>query len=182
MASVGLVLEEPLQQMEFLSTAASTGGELVACRVRVAPGRPAPPEHVHPKQEERFKVEFGTLGYLRGEEKLRAAPGEVVVIPPGTNHTFWNEGDDELSLVAEVRPALHFEDFAETIHVLIRDGHLSAGGRRPNPLRLAVVASAYRDEWRLTRLSPVARALMPVLAWIGRGMGYRSRYSDAPAV
>lgn len=177
MAAVGEILDSGEEQIEFLATSAGTNGELVRCRVRVAPGRPAPPEHSHPNQEERFTVERGRLGYVLGDARLEAGPGEAAVVPPGTNHTFWNAGTEELSVVADVRPALRLEDFVETIHVLIRDGHLQAGGARSNPLRLAVVARAYRREWRLTRLSPVARAAMPVLAVIGRLAGYRAHYS-----
>jgi mannose-6-phosphate isomerase-like protein (cupin superfamily) len=177
MARVGQVLDEGVEQIEFLATAATTGGELVRCRMRVAPGRPAPPEHSHPKLEERFIVEQGVLGYVLGADRLEAKAGEVVVVSPGTNHTFWNAGDGQLSVVGEVRPALRFEDFVETIHVLIRDGRLPAGGKRPNPLLIAAVAMAYRDEWRLTRLSPIARFLLPAMAALGRRVGYRSHYS-----
>jgi len=177
MARVGQVLDEGLEQIEFLATADTTGGELVKCRMRVAPSRPAPPEHSHPKLEERFIVEQGVLGYVLGKERLEARPGELVVVPPGTNHTFWNAGLDQLSVIGEVRPALRFEEFVETIHVLIRDGRLQAGGKRPNPLLIAVVAMGYRDEWRLTHLSPIARALLPAMAFLGRRLGYRSHYS-----
>jgi mannose-6-phosphate isomerase-like protein (cupin superfamily) len=176
MARVGQVLDEGVEQIEFLATAATTDGELVRCRMRVAPGRPAPPEHSHPKLEERFIVEQGVFGYTLGNERLEANPGELVVVPPGTNHTFWNAGDGQLTVVGEVRPALRFEDFVETIHVLIRDGRLQPGGKRPNPLLIAVVAMAYREEWRLTKLSPIARALLPAMAFLGRRVGYRSHY------
>lgn len=172
MVTTGLVLDEGAEQIQFLATAADTGGELVRARVRSAPGRPAPPEHSHPRQDERFTVEHGLLGYVRGSRRLTASPGEVVVVPAGTNHTFWNAGDAELSVVTEVRPALRFESFVETIHVLIRDGHLQAGGKRPNPLLLAVVAQEFRNEWRLTNLPGAARSLLPALAFLGRRLGY----------
>ena len=189
MAYSGLVLDEGDEQIEFLATAADTGGELVSCRIWVAPSRPAPPEHSHPWQEETFRVERGRLGYISGTTAREGKVGETVVVPAGTNHTFWNAGDEPLVLVADIRPAMRFEDFAETIHVLIRDGRLAAGGRRPNPLVIAVVAMAYRDEWRLTNLSPIARFLLPAMAFLGRSAGYRSHYSvddehsstDAPA-
>lgn len=174
MAKAGDVLDEGEEQIEFLATSADTNGELVRCRVTMAPTRPAPPEHSHPNQEERFQVERGRFGYVLGERRLEAGPGEVVVVPPGTNHTWWNAGSDELRVMGEVRPALRFEDFVKTIHVLIRDGRLAAGGRRPNPLLMAVVARAYRREWRLTNLSGPARAMMPALAVIGRITGYRT--------
>ena len=176
MAYRGLILDEGDEQIEFLATAADTDGELVRCRVRVAPLRAAPPEHFHPHQEETFKVERGRLGYMLGTARRDAEQGELVVVPAGTNHSFWNAGDDELVVVIEVRPAMRFEDFAETIHVLIRDGKLNAGGRRANPLLLAVVADAFHREWRLTHMSPVARALLPILAFIGRRAGLRGHY------
>lgn len=177
MVKAGDVLDEGAEQIEFLATAADTGGASVRCRVCVAPGRPAPPEHSHPYQEERFAVERGRLGYILGQSRLEAGPGEVAVVPPGTNHTFWNAGTEELCVVSEVRPALRFEDFTVTIHELIRDGRLAAGGRRANPLLMAVVARTYRREWRLTKLSPVARAMLPLLAVIGRLAGYRAHHS-----
>ena len=176
MAYRGLILDEGDEQIEFLATAADTGGELIRCRVHVAPLRPAPPEHSHPHQEEAFTVEHGRLGYRLGTARREAEQGELVVVPAGTNHTFWNAGDDQLVVVIDIRPALRFEDFEETIHVLIRDGKLKAGGRRANPLLMAVVADAFKDEWRLTHLSPVARALLPVLAFIGRRAGLRGHY------
>jgi len=177
MAVKGQVMDEGAEQIEFLATAADTDGKLVECRMTVAPGRPAPPEHSHPKLEERFAVEHGRMGYVLGDRRLEAKSGETVIVPPGTNHTFWNAGDERLVVVGAVRPAMRFEDFVETIHVLIRDGRLQPGGRRANPLLMAVVAREYREEWRLTKLSPVARALLPLIALAGRRLGYRGHYS-----
>jgi quercetin dioxygenase-like cupin family protein len=177
MAVIGQVLDEGAEQIEFLATAADTEGRLVQCRIEVAPGRPAPPEHSHPKLEESFSVERGLMGYVLGDLRLEARSGETVIVPPGTNHTFWNAGDDKLIVISSVRPAMRFEDFVETIHVLIRGGRLAPGGRRANPLLMAVVAREYRDEWRLTHLSPVARALLPLLALAGRCLGYRGHHS-----
>ena len=176
MAYTGQVLDEGDEQIEFLATAADTDGDLVTCRVRVNASRPAPPEHSHPRQVETFKVERGRLGYVLGSQRRTAEPGEVVVVPAGTNHTFWSVGDDDLIVLAEIRPAMRSEDFIETIHVLIRDGKLPAGGRRANPLLMSVVADAFQDEWRLTHFSPVARALLPILAFIGRRAGLRGHY------
>lgn len=176
MAHRGLILDEGDEQIEFLASAADTNGEMVRCRVTVASRRPAPPEHSHPVQQETFKVESGRLGYVLGDTEHEAGPGEIAVVPPGTNHTFWAAGKEPLVVTIDVKPALRFEDWAETIHVLIRDGKLKAGGRRPNPLLIAVVADTFRNEWRLTQLSPVARTLIPVLAFIGRRAGLHGHY------
>jgi mannose-6-phosphate isomerase-like protein (cupin superfamily) len=177
LAHVGQRLDEGNEQIEFLATAGTTAGELVRCRVTVAAKRAAPPQHSHPEQVEEFHVETGRMGYVLGHASLEARAGETVTVPAGTNHTFWNAGVEPLVVTTEVRPALRFEDFVETIHVLIRDGKLAAGGGRPNPLLLAVVANAYRREWRLTGLSPAVRVLLPLLAAAGRRAGYRAHYS-----
>lgn len=179
MATKGQVLDDGAETMEFVATAEDTAGELLAVRVTAAPGRPAPPLHEHPKLEESFIVERGRLGYARGRERLEAGPMERVVIPPGTPHTFWNAGEEPLVVLAEMRPAMRFEDFAETIHVLIREGALVAGQPPRNRLRIAVIAHAYRDEWRLSSMPAPVRALLPLLAWIGRRLGYRAYYPDA---
>lgn len=177
MARVGQVLDEGDEQIEFLATAADPGGSLVRCRVTVAPRRPAPPQHSHPRQTEEFNVERGRLGYVLGKASLEAGAGEKVTVPAGVNHTFWNARDAPLVVLTEIRPALRVEDFIETIHVLIREGRLVAGGARANPLMMAVVANAHRQEWRLTNMSPVVRFLLPLLAAVGRRAGYREHYS-----
>jgi mannose-6-phosphate isomerase-like protein (cupin superfamily) len=177
-ATKGQVLDDGAEKMEFLATAQDTAGELVAARVTAAVGRPAPPEHEHPKLEETFHVERGRMGYVSGRARRVAELGETVVIPPGTRHTFWNAGEEPLVVLAEVRPAMRFEDFAETIHVLIRTGELRAGRVPRNPLPIAVIAHAYREEWRLSSMPAPVRALLPALAWIGRRLGYRAYRPD----
>ena len=177
MAIRGQVLDEGAETIEFLATAADTGGEYIAMRVTVAPGRPAPPEHVHPNSAETFSVESGLLGYVIGDRRGEAGPGETMTVPANTNHTFFNVGDQTLVFTGELRPALDGERFIESIHVLIRDGGITPG-KRPNPFLMAVLGETYKDVWRLSALPAPARALMPLMAWVGRRMGYREFYGD----
>ena len=55
-----------------------------------------PPVHYHLKQDERFDVEKGTLGYVLNDMNgIVEAPG-YVFIPKGACHTFWSAGNDDL--------------------------------------------------------------------------------------
>ena len=76
----------------------------------------------------------------------------------------------------QVTPALRFETFLETFFGLAVDGKTNEKGL-PNPLQLAVLMRAYRDEVRLARPSPAVQALLfGPLAVLGRSIGYRSSY------
>lgn len=48
--------------------------------------------HVHPYHEVFVLIE-GQAEYRRGEERIEAGPGTVIVIPPETPHGFENTGD-----------------------------------------------------------------------------------------
>ncbi len=51
--------------------------------------------HVHPYHEVFVLIE-GQAEYRRGEERIEAGPGTVIVIPPETPHGFQNVGDTPL--------------------------------------------------------------------------------------
>ncbi|CAF4343359.1 unnamed protein product, partial [Adineta steineri] len=55
-----------------------------------------PPVHYHLKQNERFDVKKGTLGYiLNGTDGTREI-NEYLFIPKGLCHTFWSAGNEDL--------------------------------------------------------------------------------------
>jgi hypothetical protein len=66
MAHAGQVLSNPVsgETIEFLQTAADTGGELLAIDLTLTPDGHVPGTHVHPVQEERFEVLSGTMSLL----------------------------------------------------------------------------------------------------------------------
>ena len=55
-----------------------------------------PPVHYHLKQDERFDVEQGTLGYILNEVNGTIEIHEHLFIPKGSCHTFWSAGIDDL--------------------------------------------------------------------------------------
>jgi quercetin dioxygenase-like cupin family protein len=179
MFHAGDTIENPVtgERIVFVQTAAETNGELVVVETFVQSGGFVAAAHVHPRQEERFHVLRGTLGFRAGRETLEAGPGDRVTVPAGTPHRFWNAGDEEAHFVCEVRPALQFEELLATMYALASAGKTNRKGM-PNPLRLAVIARAYSDTVRLPFPPPIVQRLgLALAAPAGRLLGYEPVYS-----
>jgi len=54
--------------------------------------------HRHPYDETWVVIE-GSLTFHAGDERFSAGPGDVVVVPPDTPHTFTNDGPGPSKLV-----------------------------------------------------------------------------------
>lgn len=115
MARAGDELYNPStgHRLRFRRTAGDTGGELVEVESIYEADSAAPPEHLHPSQEERFEV-------LEGEVRLRVAgreqtlsEGEQLTLAPGTAHAMWNAAGRPARLIWQTRPALRTESFFE---------------------------------------------------------------------
>ena len=181
MAHAGKVAENPVtgERMVFLATAAETNGELLRFDHFLKIGGFGPNEHIHPRQEEHFRVVKGKMGVvLNGTEHVIEEGGEISV-PPGARHTWWNAGDVELHQVTEFRPALSFEVFAETLAALGRERGVYKG--LPLTLQFAVLSSKCKDNVYVTkpRIPVLLQKLFyPVLALIARPFGYHKRYLE----
>jgi quercetin dioxygenase-like cupin family protein len=177
----GDVIENPVtgERLVFRKTSRETNGEAVVLETFVKPNGFVAAAHVHPHQEERFQILRGTVGFRLGRKKIVAGPGQRVTVPAGTAHKFWNAGDDEAHFVAEVRPALQFEQLIETMFGLAADGKTNRKGM-PNPLRLAVIATHHFDDVRLP-FPPawMQRMGLALGAPVGRLLGYEATYVPA---
>jgi quercetin dioxygenase-like cupin family protein len=179
MVASGDVLEHPVtrEKIVFRKTARDTGGELMQMEAYFQPGAFVAAEHIHPLQEERFEVISGTLrGRVAGKE-LSSGPGQIIVVPKGTPHVWWNSGDDELRVLVEVRPALRIENFFETFFGLAQDGKVDRKTGLPNPFQLALMMRTYRNELVLARPPQLVQTLLfGMLAPFGRLLGYKGEY------
>ena len=70
-----------------------------------------PPEHYHPRQDERFEVLEGAVRAVVNGEELRYVAGERFEIPAGTPHQM--AGDGPARVHWEIRPALRMAEFFE---------------------------------------------------------------------
>jgi mannose-6-phosphate isomerase-like protein (cupin superfamily) len=148
--------------------------ELFRFRELARPGAPAPALHVHPFQEERFKVIRGSVAFVMGSQKVVCHPGEGVAVPAGVAHTFYNAGDQEAEMFGEYRPGLPemSRRFHEVYFALARAGLTDAKGM-PAIWQITVEMPFVSDHVRLA--SPpwlLQRATLALLRPIARLLGY----------
>jgi quercetin dioxygenase-like cupin family protein len=142
----------------------------------VRPGGAVVGEHVHHNFDERFTVKGGRIGFrLDGSESV-AEPGDVVEIPRGHWHDWWNAGEEEAVARVFVSDGGRFLHMIETLFGLARDGHTDAKGR-PDPLQVAMFATEFRDVLVLRRPpAAIQSALFALLRPIARARGYQGTY------
>lgn len=170
MPKAGDGIENPIttDRIVFRKTREDTKGELLQFDNYHQVGGIGPLPHLHPLQEETFDVVKGIFGITRnGQEQLLTA-GEKAVVPKGTIHSWRNAGVDELHIITEFRPALHFEEIIETVAALARAGKMDKRGN-PDILQMAATLSYYPGEIYLAGNPPIflqkllARILGPIL-------------------
>lgn len=142
----------------------------------VQPGGAVAGEHIHHDFDERFTVKEGRIAFrLDGKESV-AGPGDVVEIPRGHWHDWWNAADEVSVARVWVSDGRRFLQMIETLFGLARDGHTNAKGL-PDPLQLAMFATEFRDVLVLRRPPAfVQSALFGLLRPIARARGYRGTY------
>lgn len=170
------------EAIRFVETAAETDGEHVRIDVLVEPHGFVAAAHVHPFQTEVFELVDGEITFRAAGRTIVAHAGDVVTVPPGTKHRFWNSGDAPARFRCEVSPALHFEELLETMFALAEDGKTGRRGL-PNPFRLAVIAHSHFDDVRLP-FPPawLQKAALVVGSALGRLAGYRASYTATKGV
>jgi quercetin dioxygenase-like cupin family protein len=162
----------------FRETADTTNGELLQVDWIGAPGWTTGPDHLHPRQEERFEVLSGRLGLRVAGVERQHGSGYTIVVPACVPHAAWNAGDGEVHVLVDFRPALRTEVAFEALAGLARDGKTTGAGVPRNPFRLALVLREFADEIRFVR-PPLAvqKAILGPLARLGRTLGYRAEYT-----
>ena len=83
----------------YTALAEDSDGQLVRFSWRSAPGGVIP-EHIHPRQEERFTIVAGEARFTLGGREHVARAGQTVVIPAGVAHSVGNPGPAGLSAKA----------------------------------------------------------------------------------
>jgi len=152
-------------------SAASSGGEVVSFELVIRGEAPEIPMHVHPHQEERVTVVCGSMRARSGKTDRILSEGDTVVSPPGEPHTVGPAGDEDVELLAELRPALSYEQFIERSFALDRAGHLNAKGRG-NPLRIAATGPRQAEFFYAGIPLGLQRAMLAASERLAHWFGY----------
>ena len=66
--------------------------------IEIAPGRELE-AHVHHEEDDAFYILDGEMTFVFGEDEVRAGAGAFVLVPPGVEHGFRNEGDSPVRML-----------------------------------------------------------------------------------
>jgi mannose-6-phosphate isomerase-like protein (cupin superfamily) len=147
-----------------------------------APGRAALPhhrwaadngdEHIHPNQEEIFRVRSGTYRVIVGDTDRTLTEREEIKLPRNTPHRHFNPADRPARVIKEDRPARNSEAFFSALYALAQAGKTDEDGL-PSFLQFAVLQDEYPGHAYVTDLPVgVQKALFTLLALLGRLLGY----------
>jgi mannose-6-phosphate isomerase-like protein (cupin superfamily) len=76
--------------VEFLARTADTPRFTFGI-IEIAPGRELE-AHVHAEEDDAFYIVEGEMTFAFGAERVAAGPGTFVLVPPGVEHGFRNDG------------------------------------------------------------------------------------------
>ncbi|MFI9046827.1 cupin domain-containing protein [Streptomyces sp. NPDC053427] len=113
-------------RMRVLEDGSHTGHRLAIAESVLAPHTQGPPQHRHGQHDEGFYVLSGTVRFTVGDEDYEATAGTLVMVPPGTPHTFANLTDQPAVMLSTFTPDLYVQYFRDLQEVL-------AGGRPLTP-------------------------------------------------
>jgi mannose-6-phosphate isomerase-like protein (cupin superfamily) len=128
-----VVLSGPVR-MRILEDGTTTEHRLGLGEITIAPHTDGPPQHRHAQHDEGFYVVSGTARFTVGQKTYDAAPGSLVMVPPGAPHTFANPGEETVVLLNTFTPDLYVQYFRD-----LRD-MIASGESLTNDAVIAVMA------------------------------------------
>ncbi|MFE9573555.1 cupin domain-containing protein [Streptomyces sp. NPDC006692] len=105
-------------RMRVLEDGSHTGGRLAIAESVLAPHTQGPPQHRHALHDEGFYILSGTVRFTVGAEDYDATSGTLVMVPPGTPHTFANPTDQPAVMLSTFTPDLYVQYFRDLQEVL----------------------------------------------------------------
>lgn len=154
-------------------------GQSFLVHLTVKPGGAVVGEHVHPGVTERFLTISGELGArIDGVEKPLGA-GREETVPVDTPHDWWNDGEQEASVLLEIDPPdPRFEMMIATLFGLANAGRTNEKGM-PNQLQLAMIGREFSDVIRFTKPpEAIQKVAFVILGTIGGWRGYKGIYPE----
>jgi quercetin dioxygenase-like cupin family protein len=126
-------------RMRILEDGSHTGHRLAIAESVLAPHTQGPPQHRHAQHDEGFYILSGTVRFTVGDEDHDATTGTLVMVPPGTPHTFANLTDQPAVMLSTFTPDHYVQYFRDLQEVL-------ASGRLLTPQANVDAMSRYATE------------------------------------
>jgi mannose-6-phosphate isomerase-like protein (cupin superfamily) len=89
--------------VEFLARTADTPRFNFAI-IEIPPGRELE-AHIHQTEDDAFYILEGEMTFVFGDEEAAAPPGTFVLVPPGVEHGFRNDGAEPVRMLNIHAPA-----------------------------------------------------------------------------
>ena len=154
-------------------TIRSATPEALEVEAEYGPNGSPPPKHLHPAQDERFRVLEGALRVrVDGVERELGSGEEFDSAGGGGNH-LCPGGAAAAGVIGETRPAGRTEQWFRELGKLQASGRVGRNGM-PSPLAFGVLLTEYRDVFRLAGPDTLLRGAFAALAIAGRARGYRA--------
>lgn len=83
----------------------ATGGRLSVVETRIEPRQSANPPHRNSREDMYLVVVEGRIGAQLDDEVFEAGPGDLVRMPRGQWHCFWNPGEEPARAQVIISPA-----------------------------------------------------------------------------
>ncbi|MFL5993514.1 MAG: cupin domain-containing protein [Streptomyces sp.] len=126
-------------RMRVLEDGSHTGHRLAIAESVLAPHTQGPLQHRHGLHDEGFYILSGSVRFTVGDEDYDATTGTLVMVPPGTPHTFANLTDQPAVMLSTFTPDLYVQYFRDLQEAL-------AGGRPLTPQANIDAMSRYATE------------------------------------
>jgi quercetin dioxygenase-like cupin family protein len=114
------VLELMGVTLRFKATAADTNGQWAMVEYTAPPRFRGPQPHWHGHFTEAFYVLEGTLSAQVDGRRIEARPGDFILVPPRTVHSFSNQTDEPMKYLILFSPA-GMEEYFEKLFELVQN-------------------------------------------------------------
>lgn len=148
-------------------TIRSSSEDALLVEATYAPGGSPPPKHLHPSQDEHFRILEGGLRVRVDGEQRDLSAGEELTVPRGAVHQMWNPGAAATRVEWCVSPPGRTEQWFRAVDALYSTGQVPPG-KMPSPLDFAGLLREYEDVIRLAGPAPLIRPALSILAAVGR--------------
>ncbi len=133
------------------------GGETVfGLRGTLPAHRPGPPLHIHHLEDEEGSIAAGTLTAEVDGHRMTFGPGEIVRLPHGVPHRWWNDGDQPLAFEGYTRPAVDLDRYLQAVFEVMNAG----SANRPPLFYLAHLALRHRRTQTVLVMPPVIQTFV----------------------